>query len=55
VSRAAPALNLFAVGFPVSLVVGLLVALAGIGPMQESFKTLLAQGFEFVRSLHGGP
>jgi len=55
VSRAAPALNLFAVGFPVSLVVGLLVALAGIGPMQESFRTLLAQGFEFVRSLHGGP
>ena len=55
VSRAAPALNLFAVGFPVSLVVGLLVALAGIGPMQESFKVLLAQGFEFVRSLHGGP
>ena len=55
VSRAAPSLNLFAVGFPVSLVVGLLVALAGIGPMQESFTTLLAQGFEFARSLHGGP
>ena len=55
VSRAAPTLNLFAVGFPVSLVVGLLVALTGIGPMQESFKTLLAEGFEFVRSLHGGP
>ena len=55
VSRAAPSLNLFAVGFPVSLVVGLLVVLAGIGPMQESFTTLLAQGFEFLRSLHGGP
>src|SRR4029079_3305731 len=55
VSRAAPSLNLFAVGFPISLVVGLLVALAGIGPMQESFKTLLAQGFEFVHALHGGP
>jgi len=56
VSRAAPSLNLFAVGFPVSLVVGLLVVLAGIGPMQESFNTLLASGFEFLRSLHGtGP
>ena len=55
VSRAAPSLNLFAVGFPVSLVVGLLVVLAGIGPMQDSFMTLLAQGFEFLRSLHGGP
>ena len=55
VSRAAPSLNLFAVGFPVSLVVGLLVVLAGIGPMQEGFTTLLAQGFDFLRALHGGP
>ena len=38
-----------------SLVVGLLVVLAGIGPMQDSFSTLLAQGFEFLRILHGGP
>jgi flagellar biosynthetic protein FliR len=55
VSRAAPTLNLFAVGFPVSLVVGLLVVLYGIGPMQEGFTNLLAQGFDFLRSLHGGP
>jgi flagellar biosynthetic protein FliR len=55
VSRAAPSLNLFAVGFPVSLVIGLLVALAGIAPMQESFITLLGRGFEFLHSLHGGP
>jgi flagellar biosynthesis protein FliR len=53
VSRAAPALNLFAVGFPVSLVVGLLVVLMGIAPMQASFTELLAQGFDFVRSLGG--
>ncbi|MEJ0087866.1 MAG: flagellar biosynthetic protein FliR [Pseudomonadota bacterium] len=54
VSRAAPSLNLFAVGFPVSLVVGLLVVLAGIGPLQSSFTELLANGFEFLRSLGGG-
>src|SRR5690242_11262736 len=54
VSRAAPSLNLFAVGFPISLVIGLLVVLTGMGPMQESFSRLLAQGFEFLRSLHGG-
>ena len=54
VSRAAPSLNLFAVGFPVSLVVGLLVVLAGIGPLQSSFTELLATGFEFLRSLGGG-
>jgi flagellar biosynthetic protein FliR len=54
VSRAAPSLNLFAVGFPVSLVVGLLILLAGIAPMQQSFIELLSQGFEFVRSLGSG-
>jgi flagellar biosynthetic protein FliR len=54
VSRAAPSLNLFAVGFPISLVIGFLVVLAGIGPMQESFTRLLAQGFEFLRALIGG-
>jgi flagellar biosynthetic protein FliR len=53
VSRAAPSLNLFAVGFPVSLVVGFLVVLAGIEPLQASFTQLLAQGFEFLRSLNG--
>jgi len=54
VSRAAPSLNLFAVGFPISLVVGLLVVLAGIGPMQEGVAQLIAQGFEFLRGLSGG-
>jgi flagellar biosynthesis protein FliR len=54
VSRAAPSLNLFAVGFPVSLVVGLLVVLVGIGPLQSSFTELLAGGFEFLRNLSGG-
>ena len=53
VSRAAPSLNLFAVGFPISLVVGLLVVLAGIGPLQEGVAQLIAQGFEFIRALGG--
>lgn len=54
VSRAAPSLNLFAVGFPISLVVGLLVVLAGIGPLQEGVAQLLAQGFGFLRDMVGG-
>jgi flagellar biosynthetic protein FliR len=54
VSRAAPSLNLFAVGFPISLVVGLLVVLAGIGPLQQGITQLLGQGFEFLRGLVGG-
>ena len=53
VSRAAPSLNLFAVGFPISLVVGLLVVLAGIGPLQEGVAQLIAQGFDFLRLLMG--
>jgi flagellar biosynthesis protein FliR len=53
VSRAAPSLNLFAVGFPISLVVGLLVVLAGIGPLSEGVAQLLSQGFEFLRALTG--
>jgi len=55
VSRAAPSLNLFAVGFPISLVVGFLVVLAGIGPLQEAVAQLMSRGFDFVRGLsHGG-
>ena len=53
VSRAAPSLNLFAVGFPISLVVGLLVVLAGIGPLQEGVAQLIAQGLAFLRALAG--
>jgi flagellar biosynthetic protein FliR len=53
VSRAAPTLNLFAVGFPISLVIGLLVVLAGIGPLQEGVGRLIGQGFDFVRALVG--
>jgi flagellar biosynthetic protein FliR len=53
VSRAAPSLNLFAVGFPVSLVVGLLVVLAGIGPLTAGVTQLIAQGLDFLRGLSG--
>jgi flagellar biosynthetic protein FliR len=54
VSRAAPSLNLFAVGFPISLVVGLLVVLSGIGPLSDGVTQLLGQGFQFLRGLVGG-
>jgi len=54
VSRAAPSLNLFAVGFPISLVVGLLVVLAGMGPLQQGVAELVGRGFTFVRALVGG-
>ncbi len=53
VSRAAPSLNLFAVGFPFSLVIGLLVVLAGIGSLVEGVTRLLSLGFDFLRGLGG--
>ncbi len=53
VSRAAPQLNLFAVGLPVSLVFGLLIVLAGLPSLQSSFTRLLEHGLSLVRSLSG--
>jgi flagellar biosynthesis protein FliR len=50
-SRAAPQLNLFAVGFPISLVFGLLIVLAGLPSMQTTFIHLLSDAFELLRKL----
>jgi flagellar biosynthetic protein FliR len=52
-SRAAPQLNLFAVGFPISLVFGLLIVLAGLPSMQTTFRGLLTEGFDLLRKLTG--
>ena len=52
-SRAAPTLNLFAVGFPVSLIAGLLIVYAGLPTVQASFVELLEAAFDFVRALQG--
>jgi len=53
VSRASPSLNLFAVGFPVSLVIGLLVVLASMGPLVQGISQLIGQGLQFLRDLSG--
>jgi flagellar biosynthesis protein FliR len=52
-SRAAPQFNLFAVGFPISLVFGLLIVLAGLPAMQTTFTHLLAESFELLRKMTG--
>jgi flagellar biosynthesis protein FliR len=54
VSRAAPSLNLFAIGFPVTLIAGLLVILAGLPAMQSGFVKLMSETFIFAGSLMGG-
>jgi flagellar biosynthetic protein FliR len=53
VSRAAPSLNLFAIGFPVTLVGGLLIVLAGLPAVQDGFVSLMRESLAFASSLMG--
>ena len=51
VSRAAPALNLFAIGFPVTLVCGLLILLQSIPSMQQGFISMLHESLVMLGNL----
>ena len=53
-SRAAPALNMFAVGFPIALVFGLVIMLLGLPAVQSSFTLLIGTSLTFIRVLVGG-
>lgn len=50
-SRAAPALNLFSVGFPIALILGLVILLASLPMLQSTFLRLLADAFALTRHL----
>lgn len=52
-SRAAPTLNLFAVGFPVTLISGLLVIYVGLPSVLAGFSGSLEGVFALLRSLSG--
>jgi len=52
-SRAAPTLNLFAVGFPVTLVFGLVIVLAGLPAVQTSFTRLFEEAVMLLQNLSG--
>ena len=54
VSRAAPQLNLFAVGFPVAMIFGFLVLLLSLPALQGVFIGLLGQAMEVAASVGGG-
>jgi flagellar biosynthetic protein FliR len=54
-SRAAPTLNLFAVGFPVTLIFGLAIVFAGLPAVQTTFIQSLEQAFELMRGMLGAP
>ncbi len=51
VSRAAPTLNLFAVGFPISLVFGLVIVLVGLPGLQSSFIAIMREAFTLLANL----
>jgi flagellar biosynthetic protein FliR len=53
VSRAAPSLNLFAVGLPVTLAVGTAVVLYGLPTMQTGFIEMLRDCMQQLRALTG--
>ncbi len=50
-SRAAPTLNLFAVGFPVTLIAGLVIIYVGLPGVMTSFGTALDGAFQVLRAL----
>ncbi len=51
VSRAAPSLNLFAIGFPVTLICGLLIVLVGLPAVQTAFVDMMREAFGMLASL----
>ncbi|HTE41974.1 MAG TPA: flagellar biosynthetic protein FliR [Steroidobacteraceae bacterium] len=53
-SRAAPSLNMFAVGFPITVVFGLVIVMLGLPAVQTSFTALFDESLRLVRTLMGG-
>lgn len=53
-SRAAPSLNMFAVGFPITLVFGIAIVMLGLPAVQSSFAQLFEVSVDFVGALLRG-
>ena len=51
VARAAPQMNIFALGFPVTMMVGLLILAMSMGEIAASFQTHMDTLFEFIKKL----
>jgi len=54
VSRAAPQLNLFAVGFPAAMLFGFVILLLSLPRLEGAFRALLEDGFETAARAVGG-
>ena len=53
ISRAAPTLNLFAVGFPITMLTGFVVMMASLPMLQSTLSLLLEQAWAAIFSLWG--
>ncbi len=51
VNRAAPQMNIFAVGFPITLLLGLLVMWIGFPAFLDSFLIVIDQGIQFCKNI----
>ena len=51
ISRAAPTLNIFALGFPIMIIFGLLVLQIGLPGLQDGFTDLMTQAMNEMRAL----
>jgi len=54
-TRAAPQLNIFAVGFPVIMTVGFVVILVSLPSVVPQFERLLAEAYALMRNVVGAP
>jgi len=54
ITRAAPQLNIFSIGFPTTLVVGFVILLVALPVFAEQFSQLLLAGFEQARAWLSG-
>lgn len=54
-SRAAPQMNVFAVGFPITLVLGMILMWVGLESFLPNFMQFIEEGFGFVRTVMGAP
>ena len=50
-SRSAPQMNIFAVGFPITLIFGLLIMWVGFGALLPGFEKVIDEGFSFAVSI----
>ena len=51
ITRAAPQLNIFAVGFPITMLIGFLLMWATLPSLMDNFQELVAAGFSLIRHL----